>query len=716
MTSPVYQPAPPRRRRSSLKRQRRMVLILLIVVSLLAGSFAVVWSLTARMTYKDVDGTKYYIVEKDGLYIMQDADGKELPRTSHSNNYSTAYQTPLGTIVAVDLTTGTYSEVAFVSTSGNEALEFSAYSNSFDILMYPMLEREVIKSIEVHNETQIKGTDENGTQTKVNSFTFQQMQKCTNSQCYKDEKTGEYKQYQDIYDNFPKNSTGNLICPKCGSLTARTTFTIKEFPGVSFDENMFATLITCTGYTTTYMRLDRDAVNKFGPQEYGLPAPGEAPKNYFVITDIYGTSHKVILGDKIPSDTGYYAQYEGHPDVYILKELEQTQYSYTLSQTLLCEVESYITPTVIDTMSSTDYFDVTDFELSAVGAITDELLQDPDADVDSLLSTVISFNYIPVELRAAKSDATIPFQGTGKYSSYAINDFKAESCLLSLQALAPTRTVKLFTAEENKDALLYFAKNYQIAYHLTYTHNVERDADDNYKPSKWVDQSIWIGVDKNEKNPTSYFLYNEAYQMIVEVERSQMEFLRWDNFTWVRTTLFNDSIAFMNKLEIMIPGKEPIVFTIDNSESVKDWVPSDTSMIPPDTYMTVKSGVKDIHVDTFKRFYMTLVSSTLSGTASCSQAQREQFIAAAKNETGGFTYVDENGKTVEPALVLRATYNTKATGSGNVFTHTAVFYNYGGGRQTLVVLDGAGDFYIPRSQITTIITHLSQFYTLVDKT
>lgn len=697
MTSPVYQPAPPRRRkRSALKRQRRTILILLIVVAILASSFAVVWHYTSRDVYKDVDGTKYYVVNKDGTFVMQDADGNELPRTSHSNNYSTAYQTPLGTIVAVDLSTGQYSEVAFVSTSGNEALEFSAYTGQFDILMYPMLEREVIKTIEVYNEK--------------DSFTFQQMQRCTNTKCHQNE-NGEYEQYQDLYDAFPKDASGKLVCPKCGSATERTAFTIKDFHGITFDENMFATLVLCTGYTTTYMRLDRTAVQKFGPTEYGLPAPGEAPKNYFVITDIYGNSHKVILGDKIPSDTGYYAQYEGHPDVYILKELEQTQYSYTLSQVLLCELESYITPTAVDTMSSTDYFDVTNFKLSTVGAITEDILKDPDADLNSLLNEVISFSYIPIELRNAKSDATIPYQGTGKYKSYAINDFKAERALVALQNLAPSRTVKLFTPEENEsEALSYFAKEYGIGYYLSYTHNLERDAKKNYAPSKWIDQSIWISP-LQEKTAT-YFVYSEAYQMIVEVDRAQLEFLRWDNFTWVRTTLFNDGISFLQKLQIIVPGKQPVTFVLDNRESLKDWDPSTSdSAIPPDTYLKITVGVQSIDATTFKRFYITLVSSTLGGTASCSQAQREQFLAGAANEENG--YLTPDGQA--PALVIKATYNSKATGSGNEFTHTAVFYNYGGGRQTMVVLDGAGDFYIPRSQVKTIIDHLTSFYTLTDK-
>lgn len=689
MTSPVYQPTPPRRRkRSALKRQRRMILILLIVVAMLAGSFAVVWHFTSRDVYKDVDGTKYYVVNKDGVFVMQDADGNELPRTSHSNNYSTAYQTPLGTIVAVDLTTGKYSEVAFVSTSGNEALEFSAYTGEFDILMYPMLERDVIKSIEVHNELQ----------NEKNTFTFQQMQICTNAQCYLDEK-GEYKQYQDLYDAFPRNAAGKLVCPKCGSFTERAPFTIKDYSGLTFDENMFATLVLCTGYTSTYMRLDRDAVNTYGLAEYGLDGD---PKNYFIITDIYNNSHKVIIGDKIPSDTGYYARYEGHPDVYILKELEQTQYSFTLSQVLLCKLESYITPTVVDTMSTTDYADVSNFKLNSVGEITEEFLKDPNADTSELLNEIISFDYIPNELREDKSNGTIPYTGTGKYQSYAINDLKAERCLTALRDLAPSRTVKVFTYEENQDeALLYFAKNYGIAYYLSYTHNIKRDVN-THKPTKWVDQSIWISPLQDKT--ASYFIYSEAFQMIVEVDRAQLEFLRWDSFTWVRSTLFNDSISFMQKLEILVPGKEPVVFTVMNTQRTNE-----KGEIYFDMAVTV--GALGVDLNAFKSLYITLVSSTLGGTASCSAEDREKFIAGAANAANGYLTVD--GKA--PALVIKATYNSKKTGSGNEFTHTAVFYNYGGGRQTLVVLDGAGDFYISRSQVNAIIQQLGTLYTPKDK-
>ena len=107
-----------------------------------------------------------------------------------------------------------------------------------------------------------------------------------------------------------------------------------------------------------------------------------------------------------------------------------------------------------------------------------------------------------------------------------------------------------------------------MAFCMEYTHNIERDAKKNHKPTKWVDQLIWISPLSEDG---TYFLYNEAYQMIVEVERTYLEFLQWDTFTWVESDVFDGGITFMEKLEIILPGKAPLVFELDNSESLIGW-------------------------------------------------------------------------------------------------------------------------------------------------
>ena len=111
MTSPVLVPKEPRhrKRRSSLKRQRLFTLIALGVVVLLAVAFVIVYHFTSRIVFSDIDGTKYYVVKQDGVYVMEDEDGNLLSVTEDGN-----FLTAIGTIVMVDADTGKPQKIAVV--------------------------------------------------------------------------------------------------------------------------------------------------------------------------------------------------------------------------------------------------------------------------------------------------------------------------------------------------------------------------------------------------------------------------------------------------------------------------------------------------------------------------------------------------------------------------------------------------------------------------
>ncbi len=722
MTGPVFEPGTPRRkRRSALKRQRLLILVLLIVVGMLGGTFGVVYHFTSRnlvtlngAPLTDVDGTRYYGKQIDGVWVVINEDGELCESTEDSNDYSTVYRTADGALVEIDLSTGKTTVIAVVDTVGSEMLEYNSSSDSFDILMYPLLEREQIKSIHVVNEQ--------------GEFTFLQLQSCTNAKCQKKGNAEEYERYVGVYDEFPKNEEGKPTCPKCGALSARaTTFRLEGFPAHTYDENLFSTLVMSTGYTSTYMRLDREKVLHYGYAEYGLPEDPADAKNYFEITDTSGKTQKVILGDEVVAGTGYYAMRVGHPDVYVLKEMAETEYSSTLSKALLSGVESYVTPTVMDTMANTDYFDVSNFELNSVASITEEMLSDPDFKVEDLLSTVVKFSYIPLELRQGGFDATTPYTGSVKYAGFSVSDYMIDDCLQNLMDLTPLRVVKLLSEEENKDGkgLLYFAKflregenqkpHGEIGYCMEYTHNLERDAKQNYAPTKWVDQQLWIST--LTENGT-YFIYNEAYQMIVEVERSYLEFLGWDTFTWVEGDVFDGNIAHVQKLEILVPGgllagpyqgTQKLTFVLDNSESLVDWKEEENPMIPSGALKIWANGqaLSKAQIAQFRLFYQTLIYSSLSGSASCSEEQQQAFRDAAKNVAGG--YVTADGQNAQ--LVINITYNTSLKGDGEEVVRSYAFYKYGGGRQCFMAYNGNGGFYMLQSRVDKIVSDIGLIFT-----
>ena len=699
MTSPVYEPKMPRRRkRSSLKRQRIATLATLLVVAILATTFGVVSYFTSRYAVTlgddplvDKDGTRYYVTQQDGTWVMINDSDEVCPTTSDSNSYSTVYRTADGALVAVDPTTGEATVLAIVDTTGSEALEFSSYSGAFDILLYPLLEREQIKSIRVVNEK--------------DSFAFLQMRYCPDAKCKHNQPEAKILPF----DSFPLNAEGKPVCPECGKLTERGDFDVEGHSGVMFDSNMFATLVNCTGYTTTYMRLDLKKVQEYGYAEYGLPENPEESKNYFIITDTAGNSHKVIIGDEVPSGSGYYAMYVGRPDVYILKEREETQYSYTLSKVLFSELEAFITPLVIDTMSSTDYFDVTDFKISTVENIKDKVESGEDFKISELLNNIIQFSYIPIELRQGTFSATSPYQGGGTYSGFTISDFMVDDCLQNLQYMTPLRTVKLFDESESEDALFEFASDEQyggIAYLLQYRHNLARDAKKDYEVTDYVDQRVWIS---NLSTNNTYFLYNEGFNMIVEVERTHLEFLQWDAFTWVEGDVFSGNIAYMQKLEILLPGAtdgmSSLSFVIDNKASLEGWSADETNSSIPTNGMKVWANGEPVDLKQFKLFYQTLLYSSLSGTASCSEELQELFRAAAKNAEGGYAL-----EGAEPVLVIKTTYNSEPDGSGETIERTYAFYKYGGGRQCFMAFNGNGSFYILQKRVDKIISDIAKIF------
>ncbi len=653
MTSPVLVPKEPRRRRSSLKRQRLTVLIALGVVVLLAVAFAIIYTLTSRIVFPDADGTKYYIVKEDGIYVMQDADGNRLPMNEDESYYITS----LGTILTVDEDTGEYVVVAAVLPVEGEALEFQSYDGTFDILLYPMLERAQIASIRIVNET--------------GDFTLR----------YNEEK-----------DDFE----------------------ISGFEDYTYDDIMFSSLVVATGYTSTHMRLELSKVKEYGYAEYGLPDDPNDAKQYFEITTREGKTHKVILGNLVPSGSGYYARHADREEVYILKETETTTYSKAFSEVMFSNVESFVEPLLTVPMSSTNYYDVTDFQIHTVDKITDEMLNDPDFDASTLLENVISFDFTPIEVRKGTLDTSTPYEGTGRYAGFPINSLRVDDCLNNLMNMEAKKVVRIFTEEEQKSGrFLFFQycrdKGYDVAYSLQFISNLSREgADKDYEPKEYAAQEIWISSITADG---TYYAFNPAFGMIVEVGRQHMEYLEWNPFSWIESNTMRSGIAYLQEMICTVPGYAQIAgltgseirFTFDNSESIKA-AGENMAAIPPTNLLNVWANGNKVDAMQVKLFYESLLRSSLSGMASCSEEQQAAFREAAVSE--GYTKGN-----VKPLFVIKMVYNTLSDGSGETETRTYCFYEYGGGSQCFMTYNGLGSFYMLQDRVEKVMSDLGRVFT-----
>lgn len=627
-------PPVPKKRRSALRRRKQAVLIALAAVILLSAAFIVVWTLTSRTVYKDFDGVRYTIRSKGGVYVLLDEDGNKMPVNEDGN-----YVTVANTILKVDSSTGEYTIIAVVPVEGSEKLEFNYYNGAYTVLMYPKLDRADIASIRVVNEE--------------DTFTFVQ------------------------------KSDG--------------TFEMEHYSGYAYNSTMFATLVNLTGYTSTLARLDLsdpDVAYGFaanGYAEYGLPETEEAAKKYYVITAKDGTTHKVLIGNEIPSGAGYYARYVGRDSVYIMKELTESENNSTFAATLLGKREDYITPLAVVPMGSTTYFDVTDFTLTKFTSTGGR-------------EQVAKFSYEPIENRKGTFYANFPYVAQGVLAGYNIPSYRADDCLQNLQGMSPLRTVEIQREDtgETFDETT-FAEKYGVAYMISFTYNAERESDQSIKTA--YPQIVWISP-MTERG--TYYLYESYnFKMVVEVSRSDLEFLEWSSFEWVSSDVFEGNIAFCDEITIIsktgtamgLTGVTSAKFTLDNSASSKDNSNGkiDTSKLRVFVEYS-GDGIADTRIEidkvqTFRYFYQTLTYSSLEGEVGEGlSAERMEEL----RESG-----DEGAD-----LIIRM----KFTVNGEQIEKVYRFYHYTE-RQSFMTLNFNGTFRMQRTRTIKILNDLGRLLT-----
>lgn len=623
----------PRKKSSALRRRRQAVLIGLAAVILLSVAFIVVWVLTSRTVYEDFDGVKYVIRQKGGVYVLLDKDGNKL-RTNEDGNYVTG----CNTILSLDANTGKYKVIAVVPTEDSEKLEFNYYNEAYTVLMYPKLDRAEIASIRVVNEK--------------DHFTF------------------------------ARKSDG--------------TFEMEGYSGYAYDSTMFATLVNLTGYTSTLARLDLTDSNVAygfaanGYAEYGLPETEEAATKYFEITSVEGVTHKVLVGDEIPSGAGYYARYAGRDAVYIMKELSASENNSTFAATLLGTREDFITPLAIVPMGSTTYFDVTDFTLTRFSSSGREQMA--------------KFSYEPIEKRYGTFYANQPYIAEGVLAGYRINDYRVDDCLQNLQGMSPLRTVEIQREDADKTFdETAFAEKYGVAYMFSFTYNSERGDDQTVKTA--YPQIVWV-------SPMTawgtYYLYESYnFKMVVEVNRSDLEFLEWSSFEWISSDVFSGNIAFCDEItitsktgtEMGLTGVTSAKFTLDNSASPKETANKNIDSSKLRVFAEYSgNGIENTRmelgvVDVFRQFYQTLTYSSLEGDVGEGLSDERMDELRASGDEGA-------------DLVIRMKYTVDGVQTERVYR----FYHYTD-RQSFMTLNGNGTFRMQRQRTVKILNDLGRLLT-----
>ena len=521
------------RQRNMLKRQRVAIALISLAIVVLLAALVVVDHLVDIYTFEDVDGTVYYAKKNGGEYALYYKGGDVCDKNNEGY-----YQTALGTMVSVDKQSGECEIYAYVHTSDTEVREWGEFVLMFKQLTYDhgstKDESKIIKSIEVHNS--------------LGSYTFER----------------------------DKNMN----------------FVIKGSEGTPYNKESFAQLAVACGYTLSTRRLEAPkklADGSVDYAEYGL-APEKRVRiekdadgndveveydyepSWYVITTMTGESHKVIIGDKTVTETGYYARYEGRDTIYVLGTSGFDGY-------LLSDIESYITPTIVYPMRSVDYFNVRDFMIYGkidytkiytelyekygevkIEELDEETRKQFNEDYARLFekysNKLCDFSYLGVDGRTGTLYAHAPYQNRLDYAEgYYLNSNSIDLVLSSFYSTDFTGVVKLSPTDEDLDKYGIVYSDYVVMFYYETT--------DDKGNTVYAENFVRISQ-KSEDG--IYYAYSESYDMIVGIEADCFEFLEWEEIKWYETSYIQLDISYAEKIQIESPAFK-VEFEVEDSAS-----------------------------------------------------------------------------------------------------------------------------------------------------
>lgn len=540
-----------------LKRRKLAIIAATVTVAVLIAALFIVLDYVNGTPFEDpADGTVYYVrhsknEKKETVYALYDTDRKTVMPTEEKFGY---YVTHAGTLVEVDAETGEFGEIILVDTEGNEELGANQR-----ILMFPHLQQQNILQIEVVNDQ--------------GAFSFVRV-----------------------------NADGEI--------SPSGSFILANSPGVNYNQELLASLRVDAGYTLTDQKIVspiKDSNGEFS--EYGLVAQerirpvfdektgepiideetGEPITEtytytpaFYVVTDLNGNRHKVIIGDMLVTGSGYYVQYvaidaDGNETkrdaVYVL--------SNSLEDTMLAPVEDFVVAQLSYPMTMNNYADVAEFKIFNKNE-SGSGYEDP----------VVGFSFVDLSLRQNTVNATIPyvFLEGFELNGYIPHRTNIDSCLQSICSPSFAGVAKL--APDQQDLVKYGLSfetgtdaNGDPVYEMISDRKINFDFDvfdDNGKFVETLRHTIYLSSPNEDGsryafteitpvNSDGTLDTNNSYNldMIVILEKQSVDYLKWDRYDWIEPAFFNISIAYCNKITLSSP-EYSASFELDNSQSPSD--------------------------------------------------------------------------------------------------------------------------------------------------
>ncbi|MCQ2432761.1 MAG: DUF4340 domain-containing protein [Clostridia bacterium] len=419
---------------------------------------------------------------------------------------------------------------------------------------------------------------------------------------------GTYTFYRDSSDNF-------------AILGAETT---------SYSKEMLSSLVVSSGYTLSMTRVSEICEDM---HEYGL-APEDEP-SYYTLTTTSGVTHTVYIGSPIPTGAGYYCSYEDRPAVYVLDS--------TLASTLLADVKDLMTAILTYAVSSTNYYTITNFEMTKNGERFLEVNYLTDAERVQTASTSVWRMVYP---EGGYTPSSSGYDGMLQTFSSFIGNRVLEYNVLKLDE------------DEISDEEIAVLDKYGLAQPETTVSFDYTDPDQGYT----VTNSLWFSKMTEEG---TYYVYSWLFNLISEIDAANYPWIGYDILDFIDKPVFQMNINNVGKVEIYAGPAADADTQVQadyrlNGEGQALIVTED------------KSG-KTLDTQNYRQLYKTMLSINIEGYT-------------------------EDDSTEESTLFATLKVTTKS----DVVTEYK-FYSYST-RRCFMTINGEGEFYVMRDQVRKMLS------------
>lgn len=564
--------------------QKKAVILIAALILVLSLALVFVNYLVSINTFEDVDGTVYKIKRSGDVYALFDSDGYILDTTVE--NQKIYYVTEIGTLVSVG-NDGSTSIYAVVDTEDGEDL--SAYGN---LMIFKKINPSDIKSIKITNRAD-----------------------------------GSPKTYA-----FERDKDGKMH--------------IRGHENTIYDEEDYSYLASVCGNSTTMRKISREALEKFGFEEYGL----DNPQSTMTITTQNGVSHTLEIGKEIVSGNGYYVRLAGRDTVYIMN-------SY-VGKYILAPVEEYVTPVLNYGLTDQNHvfvynFKMTQFDYAEDGTPSGDLLvalsywDYADRENTEYQTQAYVMTDESLDSYAPASDAVYKVMGSFlEMDNLVVKKLGASAEERAKYGLDKPERCLYYECERTENGKKYYFKHYIYFSPLNENHSHYALAD------------VYMCDTKD-----GAYRKLDSFDFIVEIDREWLEYLSWDALDFVERDYFQINVGIIDYMEFKLPDGSSCRFEVDliDENNIKAYAVKDGKRVPIDT-------------KNFQTLYLNMLGGKLFGSLRLSEDEEARITADDR---------------------LRLTWSFKTT-TGLERTHS--YYGMESNKD-YITINGDGGFYVLSSAV-----------------